>query len=203
MEIHMNDEYNAQLTSEWVIPRYARQALWVEGIGGPVQVEGPHGLFELDAPASEITVRWGAPDGPALARLPWQVDTLEWNGQVRMGGFIDALHLFTLPTRPDPLLLVYSGGQPLKHTLSAFPTERQRSSAAFKPDFHAGLLADLPETSTTWVTSSGGPPADLVQTALVHNLRLYCFGHLAGDDSGYGDHLALPLVLDSVTLFTG
>jgi len=89
----MNDELSGQLTSGWPLPGYAQGMLWLDTEAGTVQAEGAHGLFQLTAPSPLVTLRWGGEAGPALAQLRWRTDSLEWDGVVRIGGFVDALHL--------------------------------------------------------------------------------------------------------------
>lgn len=196
----MNDQLSGQLTTAWQIPEYARDMLWLETDAGIVRAEGVHGLFTLPAPAEVITVRWGGESGPALAQLRWQVDTLNWDGAVRVGGFVDAMHLTSLPRMPEPIVVLTVGGQPLKPSVTPFPTADQRRSVPYAPpDFFDGVADDIDESITTWATFEGSAPLALAQDALVSKMHVYCFGHLA--DTAWQDYFALPIVLESMTLF--
>jgi hypothetical protein len=199
----MNDELSGQLTSTWKIPDYAREALWIESDSSEsAQTEGEFGLFTLSAPASVINVRWGAEDGCILARLKWQADTLEWDGSARIGGYIDAIHLTEIPGSPVAIAVLFMGGQPLKPAFAPYPNAQQRLMIPpHNTDFHAGLAAEAPESLTTWLVPEDSPLMTFTQDAMLQNTRLYCFGRLAEKESGWDRHFALPLLLESVTLF--
>lgn len=191
----MNDEHSGQLTSAWRIPPYAQGALWIEAEGSAVPTEGDYGLFTLPAPAQMLTVRWSRADGPALARLPWRVDSLDWDGTARAGGYIEALHLAAHAHDSHPITAIYLGGQPLKHTLNGPPT---------RPDFYSGLAADVGKSTTTWLVHHHSPLADLARQALLHGLRVHLFGRLLGEEGEDGtlrEGFALPLLLQAITVF--
>jgi hypothetical protein len=198
----MSNELNGQLTSRWTIPLYARDALWLETDSGAVRADGEKGLFTLDAPTSMLTLRWSSVDGPALARLAWKAGNLEWDGTVRIGGYIDAIHLTEIPGVSFPITVIYMGGQPLKHDLVPYPTNTLRAHPPYRaPDFHSGLASELPESVTTWLVSNDSPLTVMAQDAMLNDLRLYLFGRLADDKSSWGTHFALPLLLEAITLF--
>ena len=62
----MNDDLAGQLTSDWLIPDYAQKRLWLDSETGSAQCEGENGLFELDAPAQILTLRWNGDEGIPL-----------------------------------------------------------------------------------------------------------------------------------------
>src|SRR3954471_4373088 len=115
----MNDQLSGQLG--WPIPVYARNLLWLESGAGVCKLEGAQGLFTLDAPAQVLTLRWGSAQGPALTQLRWHADSLEWDGSVRVGGYVDAMHSTELDDLPAPITILHLGGQPLKPEISAYP----------------------------------------------------------------------------------
>lgn len=196
----MNDLLNGQLTSDWSIPGYARDLLWIETESETVQTQGKRGLFTLSAPAERLVLRWGTPEGPALAALRWRPESLDWGGQVRIGGYIDALHSAELHGLPEPLIVLTVGGQPLKTIASPFPRPHERARAPISPlSFDEGLEADIAESVTTWAAFEGSPALLLAQDALVSKLRVWCFGRLA--DATLHELLALPLLLEEMTLF--
>lgn len=196
----MNDQLSGQLTKTWSIPEYAREMLWLETDVGTVRAEGTQGLFTLPAPAEIVTIRWGGEAGPALAQLRWQVDSLHWDGAVRIGGFVDAMHLTDLPKMPEPVVVLTIGGQPLKPEITPFPDAARRRQIPYPPpDFFEGIADEIEEGITTWATFEGSAPLALAQDALVSKLRVFCFGHLA--ETAWQDYFALPIVLESMTLF--
>lgn len=196
----MNDQLSGQLSTTWNIPEYARDMLWLETDAGFARAEGLYGLFTLPAPAEILTLRWGGETGPALAQLRWQVDSLRWDGAVRVGGFVDSMHLTDLPRMPEPVVVLTVGGQPLKPSSAAFPTADQRRRVPYPPpDFFAGIADEVDEGITTWVSFEGSAPLALAQDALVSKMHVFCFGHLA--ETAWQDYFALPIILEGMTLF--
>src|SRR5215207_5226626 len=179
----MNDELNGQLASRWPIPAYARSLLWVETPAETVQAEGERGLFTLSTPADVLLVRWGGADGPPLVQLRWQVDSLGWEGAVRIGGYIDAMHVTELDGWPEAVTILQVGGQPLKSGLTPYPGRAQRSRAPYlTPGFHDGLVDDVDESVTTWISLADNSTLILAQDALVSKLPVHLYGTLAAED---------------------
>jgi len=196
----MNDQLSGQLG--WKIPPYARDMLWLASDAGAVKLEGERGLFTLDAPAQTLTLRWGGENGAALAQLGWQADSLEWDGTVRIGGYVDAMHITELEDLPAPITVLQVGGQPLKPGVSAYPTRATRRNVPYPvPSFFDGLADAIDETVTTWMALEDSPALTLVQDALVSKLGVYLFGRLAAQNAGWHEHFALPIALEGVTLF--
>lgn len=198
----MNDELNGQLTAGWLIPAYARDMLWVETPAETVPAEGARGAFALSSPTGLLTVRWGGAEGPALAQLRWQADSLEWDGSVRIGGYIDALHITEALDLPEPLTILHVGGQPLQAGTQPYPTFSRRKRVPYDvPSFFDGLAEDVAEGVTTWMALYDSPTVALAQEALVGKLRVHCFGSLAGDAAGWHEAFALPIALEAISLF--
>ncbi len=197
----MNDELTAQLTSDWLIPTYARRLLWLETDADTVQVEGARGDFKLTFPAPILTLRWGGADGPALTQLRWQADSLEWDGSARIGGYVDAIHVTEQTDLPDALTILQLGGQPLKPG-PAYPTAAQRRQVPYAvPSFFDGIDQNVAESVTTWLALTDSPALMLAQDALVSKIPVWCYGSLAEDDAAWRELVALPLSLDAMTLF--
>ncbi len=198
----MNDELSGQLTSDWVIPNYAQSVLWLVSEHEAVQTEGAYGLFTLTVPTRTLVLRWGGENGPALAALNWQVDSLAWDGLIRLGGYVDALHVMQLPLTADPVTVIHVGGQPLKVTEAGYPSAEKRLIVPYPaPNFNASLAQDVPESVTTWLIPEMNMLGDMAQQAMLRNLHLHVFGRLADDASGWDEHFALPILLNAVTLF--
>ncbi len=196
----MNDQLSGQLG--WTIPAYARGLLWLESEAGAVKVEGMQGLFTLEAPAQVLTLRWGGATGPALAQLRWRADSLDWDGSVRIGGYIDAMHFTELDDLPAPITILHLGGQPLKPGIGAYPDRTARRDVPYRvPSFFDGIADAVGETVTTWMAFEDSPALTLAQDALVSKLGVYCFGRLAEGDAGWHEHFALPIALEGMTLF--
>lgn len=199
----MNDEQRNQLTSDWRIPPYARDQLWVEGESGAAQASGEFGEFELPAGGSAaVTVYWrDVHKGAALVRLGWQADSLEWDGGVRIGGYVDAMHITPIADGELVVAVIYLGGQPLHHNLRPYATAAHRDDDAPLPSFHAALASDVTETISTWIAPYDSPLTGIAQDAIQNNMRLHCFGRLADESSGWHRFFALPIILESMTVF--
>lgn len=196
----MNDELTGQLGR--IIPEYAQTALWLETDSGAVQTEGETGLFQLDVPAPALTLRWGHKAGPALARLKWQIDTLNWDGAVRVGGMVEAIHLTALPALDTTIGVIHLTGRPLRMDAVAYPIASQRHTASYSPpDFLDSIVEDVEDSTTTWLVGDDSPLMSLAHDALTNNLRVWFTGQLAENDSGWEQMFALPLLLETVTLF--
>ncbi len=198
----MNDQLNGQLTTDWRIPAYARDLLWLESESETVKAEGAQGMFTLSDPAAVLTLRWGGAEGPALRQLRWRADALDWDGEVQIGGYIDALHITEIDDLPAAISLLQIGGQPLKPGIAAYPARSARTQVPYPvPSFFDGIADDVPETITTWLALEDSPVLILAQDALVSKLRVYCFGRLAEQDAGWHDLFALPIALTGMTIF--
>ena len=196
----MNDERNGQLTADWLIPEYAQGMLWLESeTGDVVPAEGENGLFTLDMPSPLLTLRWGGLEGLALAQLRWQPDTLEWDGRVKLGGYVDALHVTELDGTPIAVMTI--GGQALRADYHAYPGRVQRAQVPYPfPDFDAALSI-VGDAATTWLAPDDSPLTALAQDALVSKLPVHVYGRLSDEEDGWHNYIALPLLLESLTLF--
>lgn len=195
----MNDALSGQLCdARTVIPAYARPMLWIDSLAGTVPVEGEKGLFTLPTASEMVTLRWGQ-NGPALARLPWRPDSLEWDGSIRIGGVIDALHMAPAPEGDGGLVVLYLAGYPLRPGALAYPA--RRDAPISPPDYFAGIDDTIDESFTTWVATDETPALALAQDALVSKLDVWCFGRLAGEKSRWHERLALPIWLSEMTAF--
>lgn len=200
----MNDGLTGTLTAGWRIPAYAQGMLWLETPLECVQMDGEHGAFALSHPSEMVTLRWGGAEGSALARLMWRADSLEWDGRVGIGGYVDTLHMTAIDDEEGEIGLVVLtvGGMPLQPGVMPFPDAAQRRGVPYPfPGFRERLCEEIEETITTWIALEDSPALALAQDALVSKLRVYVFGRLADEDSTWDRALALPLMLESMTIF--
>jgi hypothetical protein len=192
----MNDERHNQLCAQWTIPEYARERLWVATEFESVRAEGPHGSFTLSVPAPSVIVRWGSADGAGLAKLRWRPDALNWMGEVRVGGSVDAMHFFGLDDEYSPQALVVLSGQPL-HPMSPYllgATPQPHS------DFFAGVDQEEPVRVTRWLIDTESDAYSLLRDAMLNKLNVYAWGRLV-DMPPTDAELLSPFELLELTLF--
>jgi hypothetical protein len=198
----MNDSLTAQLTSDYTIPAYAQNRLWLDSETGSAKCEGGKGLFELEAAAPILTLRWNGEHGVPLTQLAWQVDNLGWDGSIRLGGIVEALHLTHLPDIDYPLAIIFFSAQPLKPHIRPFPDASLRNLAHF-PD--ASYIDGVDDSGEAWtvpfITFADSPLVPIAQESLSQHNPLHVFGSLANEEDSWHDYFALPLVWESVTVF--
>lgn len=198
----MNDDLAGQLTSDWQIPAYAQNRLWLDTETGSAKCEGAHGLFELEAPAQILTLRWNADDGLPLTQLKWQIDNLHWDGSVRLGGLVEAIHLTELTGVDFPLAIVSFSGQALRPSTKPYPDASQRELKQFAlPDYLEGVDDDSEPMTVTLITFADSPLAGIAQDSLVQKHPLHVYGTLDNNEAHREDFFALPIVWESVTVF--
>ncbi|MDQ7027986.1 MAG: hypothetical protein Q9P01_21020 [Anaerolineae bacterium] len=199
----MNDELAGQLTQDWEIPAYARTRLWLDSETGSSQCEGNHGLFELDAPTTELTLRWGSADGAPLKRLKWQADNLQWDGSVALGGMVEMLHLTELPTLDDlPVSVVHFSAQPLLADARPYPDASQRHLSEFPIPYYVDSVDDtMRPMMVTLLTLSDSPLTSHAQEAMLQKIPMHIYGRLADEAQGWHRFFALPILWESVSLF--
>lgn len=199
----MNDELSGQLVgTRYRIPQYAQGSLWLETETDRVKLEGETGLFTLTAPAQMLTLRYGHEIGPALTVLGWKADSLEWDGTVRMGGYVDALQLAEI-SGFGAVAVLFLGGQPLNAQANVAPPVKLRNTDVYvSPDFYTGIVDEIDETCSTWLVGEDSALLTLAQDALMNKLRVWFTGRLADHNSGWEKQFALPLLLEAVTIFT-
>ncbi len=198
----MNDELSGQLAGPgWQIPDYAQRAIWLETESGVVRTEGPRGLFTLAAPAEWLTVRFGHAAGPALTRLRWHPDNLEWDGKARVAGVIEALHLTGRTVPGVTIGVLHLIGQPLSIAALPYPSPDERTGDVYHLPEVVPLAGLIDETLTTWLVGEDSPLMGLVHDAFSNGVRVWFTGELAEEDSGWERFFALPLLLETVTLF--
>lgn len=198
----MNDERAGQLTQDWQIPQYAQGHLWLDTESGAAPCEGPHGLFQLEFPAQVVTIRWGQ-EGPPLAQLRWQPDTLAWDGSVRVGGLVDALHSTEFDEMPLAIALATLSAQPLLHTTQPFGLmSTTRALTAELPRYVTGVDDTWQPLPLPLLTPDESPLVAAAHDSLVSSVPLHVYGRLAEEAEGWHRHVALPIIWEAVTLFT-
>lgn len=198
----MNDDLAGQLTSDWLIPDYAKGRLWLDSDGGSARCDGMYGLFELDAPTQILTLRWNSDEGLPLTQLRWQIDNLRWDGSVRLGGIVESVHLTQLPEIEFPMAIVMFSAQPLRPEIQAYPNASQRHMTQFTPsDYLDGVDDTMPPMSVPLITFADSPLVSIAQESLTQSNPLHIYGTLDNSESQWHDFFALPIIWESVTVF--
>jgi hypothetical protein len=198
----MNDEQAGQLTDDWEIPSYAQTMLWLDSETGTSRCEGAHGLFELDAPASVLTLRWGSHGGAPLTQLKWQPDNLGWDGTIRLGGMVEMLHLTEIETLGLPLAVVHFSAQPLLPETVPYPDASHRKQNLFEVPYYVDGVDDtLRPQIVTLITLSESMLVSHAQDAMLQKMPLHVYGRLAAEAKGWHRFFALPILWEGVSLF--
>lgn len=198
----MNDELTGQLTSNtWRIPQYLQNHLWIVTLSDTVRAEGDTGLFELSVPARTLAVHLAGEAGPALALLSWEPDALGWDGQVQLGGMVESVTV--QQAQGVPVSVVGLVGQPLIGQAAPYAGAAHRADADYTPPTFDDGLADTAEGFYTLLLPEDSPLAALLETALLNRVRVWVSGRIPADAEGWHPIVALPLILERVTLFAG
>lgn len=198
----MNDDLAGQLTGDWIIPEYARNRLWLDTESGPARCEGAQGLFELEAPAQVLTLRWNGDDGLPLRQLNWQIDNLQWDGSVRLGGLVEAIHLTELPGVDFPMAIVFFSGQVLRPGTVPYAGVAMREAKAFAiPDYLEGVDDEHEPMTVPLITFADSPLVGIAQDSLVQKHPLHVYGRLDNSEARWDQFFAVPIVWESVTVF--
>jgi hypothetical protein len=196
----MNDELSNQLSSQWRIPTYAQDKLWVATEDEAIKVSGENGLFTLQSPADFVTIRWGAEDGTSLAQLKWRSDSLDWTGFVRMGGLVESMHYLGAEDEETTLAVVSLSGQVLKPKTTPYARMTHANfDANTRVDMLEGLDREDNITTSTWIVTYHSPLYGLCQDALNNKLMVYFWGRLI--EKGDAKAMLTPLHLSEITLF--
>lgn len=188
------------LANSWVIPSYARHHLNILTNQQEVsEIEGEKGDFTVNNIPDTVMIRWG--DAP-LIQLNWQSGCLDWAGEVRLGGFVTAIHMTQLPAIDYPLAIVTLEAYPLKSRTKPFLSAKHRDNMPYTT---ANVLDGIDDTGeegvTTWIADIDSPLVSVMQDAMNQAHRVYAFGQLASEEQGWHQLFALPILLESVTLF--
>lgn len=188
------------LCSRWKIPPYAQPHLKITTDAGiEFPVIGENGEFTVDDTPRIVTVGWG--DAP-LTQLRWASESLDWDGTVRVGGFVTAIHMTELQAIDVPLAIITMEAYPLKPSVVPFLSPNERNTQPYAPsDCLVGIDDETQEGVTTWIAEIDSPLTGVMQDAMNQGHRLYAFGQLATEEHGWHQFFALPILLESVTMF--
>lgn len=188
-----------QLSDSYSIPAYARNMLYVViGGGHALKVSGKQGRFH-PAPVTGGTARiaWGTAEGPILAQ--WEKvggANLQWEGRVKVGGFIERLHSCEVGGLEIVIAEVVGGPFPTDHV--ALPSLSDMRRGIFSRPSDAEPLAK--DQVYPFIILADSNFAAFAQDAFVSGIAVDAYGVLAEDEAQWHEVVGLPLLLDMLTL---
>jgi len=188
------------LCRDWSIPTYAQPYIYINTPEDQqLPISSVTGEFQMKSIPDTVTVMWGrAP----LVQLAWQADSLDWGGEVRVGGFVTSIHVRHMPQLEMDLAIMTVEAYPLKPSVTPYLSVDDRENVPYQPaDFLDGVDDDQPEGVTTWLADVDSPLVGLMQDAMNQGHRLYALGQLASDEQGWHHVFAMPILLEAVTTF--
>jgi hypothetical protein len=188
------------LCQDWALPSYAQPHITVNTQQQQqLHVNDAQGNITLNHTPDVITVAWHrAP----LTQLQWGTTPHYWDGSVRLGGFVTAIHFTHIAEFEVDLAIMTVEAYPLKPTTQPYQSAANRAQAPYAPtDCLDGIDDTQPEGVTTWIADIDSPLVGLMQDAMNQAHRIYVFGQLADEEQGWHHLFALPILLESVTTF--
>jgi len=188
------------LCTTWNIPPYAQPHLKIRtDIGKQYSITGTQGHFKFDETPATITVCWGT---APLTQLEYTSESLDWDGTIRLGGFVTAIHMTELQAIDMALAIITMEAHPLKPTVKPYLSSNQRANHPYTPpDGLDGIDDETPEGVTTWIAEIDSPLTGVMQDAMNQGHRIHAYGQLAPEEHGWHQFFALPILLESVTTF--
>ena len=193
---------DGQLTGKYRIPAYAQAMMCLVPEGGQGrQAQGLHGRFSLDADRTSsgpLRLAWGNAVGPILAvwdHPPGDLN-LDWDGRVRVGGFIERLHAREVGGLEIVIAEVLGGPLPAEQV--GLPSLDDMRDGVYARTSDAEPLTR--DQVYPFVSLADSNLAALAQDALVSGLAVDAYGSLAGDENRWHEVVGLPLLLDMLTL---
>jgi hypothetical protein len=119
-----------------------------------------------------------------------------------LGGTVETIHLTEFPGLEVLVAVILFEGQPVLPAFTPYPTAQQRHTLPEQaPDWLEFVDRECDPTITTWLIDSESPLFGVAQDAMHNGHQVYFHGHLAAEQVGWHKLVALPLMLEAVTLF--
>jgi hypothetical protein len=185
------------------LPTYAQQNLWLRtATGEAIQLE-PDGSFTLPV-SDHLELRWAHPEGPPLT--VWRSLEgenryhLEWDGLIRLAGFVDRTHILEYQGLPLMMAELIGGSYPANYR--RWPTLADLQKQPFTRDEER----HDPSQDRHWyalLMPVDSPFADFVHHALVNGTAVDVVASFGDEASQWHKLVGLPLVLESLSLLSG
>jgi hypothetical protein len=186
------------------LPDYAREMLWLKPNNAhPVKIN-PDGSFHGFATCTHLELRWANPAGAVLTTFNFDTEQrgeqLDWDGWVRLGGFIERTHILEHDGLPLMIIELSGGAYP--------PTYRRwasREDLIAGPFSHEEENIHDPSRDGHWYSlllPLESPLVDFVHHALVNGNAIDCLAEFSQTEMGWHELVGLPLIVDSLTLLS-
>ncbi len=187
-----------QLSDDFRIPAYAQDMLFIVSGANTVQARGKNGTFPLDVPSDgPLHLTWGA-GGPILAVWSAVPERLhfDWDGRVKVGGFIERLHAREVGGLELVVAEVVGGPLAVDHV--GLPSLGDMRNGIFSRPSDAEPLGR--DQAYPFIALAESNLASLVQDALISGLAVDAYGSLASEAGRWHEVVGLPLLLETLTL---
>jgi hypothetical protein len=191
-------------STEWRVPVYAQDMLWVRVGDHAVRASGLRGLFDLEVTGDAdepINLLWGTADGPPLATWhragPGTPFVLGWQGTVAVGGFVERLH--ALERRGLEVVVAEVEGKTLPPDYARLPTLDQMQRRPFRRR-NEPEPGPSREFTYTFLALADSIYAEYLHHAVVSELAVDCVAALGPQEGRWHEIVGLPLLLEAVTL---
>src|SRR5258708_6909657 len=193
------NDSTGQLTRQFQIPDFAQDMLFVVTSSGSAQTQGEQGHFDFKVPADgNVRLHWAAANGPILAF--WDNVTawsgLNWDGHVKIGGFIERLHAHELGGL-EVVVFELIGGPFASDHVSLPSLDDMRKGIFARPSDTEPLANDQFYPLIVLAESNMAAPS---QDALVSGLGVDAYASLASEAGGWPENCGLPARLGSFNL---
>lgn len=147
-----------------------------------------------------VNLHWLDVNGPVLVywEPPARGESINWDGTVSVGGFIERLHARRIAGVDFIVAEVVGGAFPADYT--NLPTMADMSAGIFArpPDIGPADVGQM----YPFIFEADSHFAALAQDALVSRLAVDVIGHFAPDEDRWHEVCGLPLIADTLTLLS-
>jgi hypothetical protein len=178
------------------LPHYAQDMLWLTGKSFQMQIPNVASVdlskFTDQLP---LVLRWGTAEGSPLQRWHTMSSQMTWDGELRIGGFVEATHI--LMHQHMELMVIEVQGNPLDTDFIRLPSMQDLRNAPFERSLF--VEADAIHWYS-FLLPLDSPLSDFAHHALVNGQAADFYGRFA---DGFQNVVGMPILLESMTLYGG